>query len=107
MSDLEQSKYQVRARNVAIYIQRLSLTLTHLTQHVEWRISIYARNVNEWDKLARWVVNNKLFSHVRHSAFLPSQDRLRHPITDLTTPAANRTSAVRPSWASRYWPRAS
>ena len=36
-----------------------------LTQHVEWRISIFARNVNEWDKLAKWVVNNKLFSHVR------------------------------------------
>jgi hypothetical protein len=86
MSDLEQSKYQVRARNVVIYSQRLSLTLTHPTQHVEWRISIYARNVNEWDKLAKWVVNNKLFSHVRHSASLPSQDRLRHPITDLRPP---------------------
>ncbi|CED82234.1 amp deaminase [Phaffia rhodozyma] len=41
MSDLEQSKYQ----------------------NVEWRISIYARNVNEWDKLAKWVVKNKLLSH--------------------------------------------
>lgn len=41
MSDLEQSKYQ----------------------NCEWRISIYGRNVNEWDKLAKWVINNKLVSH--------------------------------------------
>ena len=30
---------------------------------VEWRISIYGRNLDEWDKLAAWVVDNKLFSH--------------------------------------------
>ncbi|KAI8903569.1 hypothetical protein EDD86DRAFT_195754 [Gorgonomyces haynaldii] len=41
MSDLEQSKYQM----------------------AEWRISIYGRSKQEWDKLAKWVVNNKLFSH--------------------------------------------
>ncbi|WWD17887.1 AMP deaminase [Kwoniella shandongensis] len=41
ITDLEQSKYQ----------------------HSEWRLSIYARNPNEWDKLAKWVVNNKLISH--------------------------------------------
>ncbi|KAK8865925.1 AMP deaminase [Kwoniella newhampshirensis] len=41
IADLEQSKYQ----------------------HSEWRLSIYARNINEWDKLAKWVVNNKLISH--------------------------------------------
>lgn len=41
ISDLEQSKYQ----------------------NSEWRLSIYGRNVNEWDKLAKWVVNNKLVSH--------------------------------------------
>ncbi|KAF8885708.1 hypothetical protein CPB84DRAFT_1816803 [Gymnopilus junonius] len=41
MTDLEQSKYQ----------------------NVEWRISIYGRNPNEWDKLAKWIVNNKLYSH--------------------------------------------
>ncbi|KAI5119039.1 hypothetical protein M0805_005905 [Coniferiporia weirii] len=41
MTDLEQSKYQ----------------------NCEWRISIYGRNVNEWDKLAKWVINNKLYSH--------------------------------------------
>ncbi|KAF9551283.1 AMP deaminase [Mortierella hygrophila] len=39
-SDLEQSKYQM----------------------AEYRISIYGRAENEWDKLADWVVNNKLFS---------------------------------------------
>jgi len=33
------------------------------SQNVEWRLSIYGRNVNEWDKLAKWVVNHKLFSH--------------------------------------------
>ncbi|PLB36719.1 AMP deaminase [Aspergillus candidus] len=40
MSDLESSKYQM----------------------VEWRISIYGRSIEEWDKLAAWVVDNKLFS---------------------------------------------
>ena len=30
---------------------------------VEWRISIYGRSVDEWDKLAAWVVDNRLFSH--------------------------------------------
>ncbi|KDQ11454.1 hypothetical protein BOTBODRAFT_455558 [Botryobasidium botryosum FD-172 SS1] len=40
MKDLEQSKYQ----------------------NCEWRISIYGRSVDEWDKLAKWVVNNELFS---------------------------------------------
>lgn len=40
-SDLEASKYQM----------------------AEYRISIYGRNKNEWDKLADWVVNNNLFSH--------------------------------------------
>lgn len=28
----------------------------------EWRISIYGRSLDEWDKLAAWVVDNKLFS---------------------------------------------
>ncbi|KAF9465293.1 hypothetical protein BDZ94DRAFT_1254187 [Collybia nuda] len=41
MTDLEQSKYQ----------------------SAEWRISIYGRSIGEWDKLAKWIVNNKLFSH--------------------------------------------
>lgn len=40
MEDLEQSKYQM----------------------VEYRISIYGRSEDEWDKLAAWVVDNKLFS---------------------------------------------
>ncbi|KAF2278190.1 AMP deaminase [Westerdykella ornata] len=40
ISDLESSKYQM----------------------VEWRISIYGRELAEWDKLAAWVVDNKLFS---------------------------------------------
>lgn len=30
---------------------------------VEWRISIYGKSIDEWDKLAAWVVDNKLFSH--------------------------------------------
>ncbi|KAF9485750.1 AMP deaminase [Pholiota conissans] len=41
MTDLEQSKYQ----------------------NVEWRISIYGRNADEWDKLAKWIINSKLYSH--------------------------------------------
>ncbi|KAL7269463.1 AMP deaminase [Rhizina undulata] len=40
-SDLEASKYQM----------------------AEYRISIYGRSEDEWDKLAEWVVDNKLFSH--------------------------------------------
>ncbi|KAL5347568.1 AMP deaminase [Pseudogymnoascus australis] len=40
ITDLESSKYQM----------------------VEWRISIYGRDPDEWDKLAAWVVDNKLFS---------------------------------------------
>ncbi|KAL4811703.1 hypothetical protein BDW67DRAFT_179371 [Aspergillus spinulosporus] len=40
ISDLESSKYQM----------------------VEWRISIYGRSLQEWDKLAAWVVDNKIFS---------------------------------------------
>ncbi|MCJ1287966.1 AMP deaminase [Xylographa opegraphella] len=41
ISDLEGSKYQM----------------------VEWRISVYGRDIHEWDRLAAWVVDNKLFSH--------------------------------------------
>ncbi|KAI8641679.1 hypothetical protein BD408DRAFT_388476 [Parasitella parasitica] len=40
VSDLESSKYQM----------------------CEYRVSVYGRSINEWDKLAKWVVNNKLFS---------------------------------------------
>lgn len=31
-------------------------------QMAEYRISIYGRSRGEWDKLAKWVVHNKLFS---------------------------------------------
>ncbi|KAI8446006.1 hypothetical protein BY996DRAFT_4596589 [Phakopsora pachyrhizi] len=41
MTDLELSKYQ----------------------HVEYRLSIYGRHLDEWDKLAKWIVRNKLFSN--------------------------------------------
>lgn len=41
IEDLEQSKYQM----------------------MEYRISIYGRDESEWDKLAGWVVDNKLFSN--------------------------------------------
>ncbi|KAI9501431.1 hypothetical protein BX070DRAFT_194672 [Coemansia spiralis] len=40
ISDLEQSKYQM----------------------AEYRVSIYGRSRDEWDKLAAWVVDNKIFS---------------------------------------------
>ena len=33
-------------------------------QFVEWRVSIYGRSLDEWDKLASWVIDNKLVSHV-------------------------------------------
>ncbi|TFY76081.1 hypothetical protein EWM64_g7931 [Hericium alpestre] len=41
ITDLEQSKYQ----------------------NCEWRVSIYGRKPDEWDKLAKWIVHQKLFSH--------------------------------------------
>ncbi|KAL8860103.1 MAG: hypothetical protein Q9178_003367 [Gyalolechia marmorata] len=41
ISDLEASKYQM----------------------VEWRVSIYGRTIDEWDKLASWVIDNRLVSH--------------------------------------------
>lgn len=41
ISDLENSKYQ----------------------NCEYRISIYGRAIDEWDKLASWVVDNKVISH--------------------------------------------
>ncbi|XP_041373098.1 AMP deaminase 2-like isoform X2 [Gigantopelta aegis] len=40
MSDLEESKYQ----------------------NAEYRLSIYGRNINEWDKLAKWAVTHKVYS---------------------------------------------
>jgi AMP deaminase len=41
MADVEQSKYQL----------------------CEWRLSIYGRSLDEWDKLARWIINHKVFGH--------------------------------------------
>ncbi|CCK68781.1 AMP deaminase KNAG_0B03390 [Huiozyma naganishii CBS 8797] len=32
-------------------------------QNCEYRISIYGRSLDEWDKLAAWVIDNKLISH--------------------------------------------
>ncbi|CCH61340.1 hypothetical protein TBLA_0E02840 [Henningerozyma blattae CBS 6284] len=32
-------------------------------QNCEYRISIYGRSMDEWDKLASWIVDNKLISH--------------------------------------------
>ena len=32
-------------------------------QFVEWRVSVYGRSLYEWDKLASWVIDNKLISH--------------------------------------------
>ncbi len=31
-------------------------------QMAEYRVSIYGRKASEWDELAKWVVNNDLFS---------------------------------------------
>ncbi|SMN17837.1 similar to Saccharomyces cerevisiae YML035C AMD1 AMP deaminase, tetrameric enzyme that catalyzes the deamination of AMP to form IMP and ammonia [Maudiozyma saulgeensis] len=41
MFDLENSKYQ----------------------NCEYRISVYGRSIDEWDKLASWVIDNKVISH--------------------------------------------
>jgi len=59
MTDLEQSKYQVR-NELPKQTQR---NRSHRPQNCEWRISIYGRNEDEWDKLAKWIVNHKLYSH--------------------------------------------
>lgn len=41
-------------------------------QHAEYRVSIYGRDIGEWDKLAAWVVDNNLFSvHVRWMIQIP------------------------------------
>ena len=40
MSDLEESKYQ----------------------NAEYRLSIYGRSRDEWDKLAKWAVTHKVYS---------------------------------------------
>lgn len=32
-------------------------------ENCEWRLSIYGRSIDEWDKLAKWIINNKLYSH--------------------------------------------
>ncbi|CAB4256325.1 similar to Saccharomyces cerevisiae YML035C AMD1 AMP deaminase, tetrameric enzyme that catalyzes the deamination of AMP to form IMP and ammonia [Maudiozyma barnettii] len=41
MFDLENSKYQ----------------------NCEYRISVYGRSIDEWDKLASWIIDNKVISH--------------------------------------------
>ncbi|KAJ3211485.1 AMP deaminase [Dinochytrium kinnereticum] len=67
-SDLEASKYQM----------------------AEYRISIYGRSKAEWDKLARWVINNSLFSHnVRWLIQVPrlynvyKEQKLAHSFEDI------------------------
>ena len=32
-------------------------------QNCEWRVSVYGRKADEWDQLAKWIINNKLYSH--------------------------------------------
>jgi AMP deaminase len=39
------------------------MVFTYCAKNCEWRLSIYGRSPGEWDKLAKWIVNNKLFSH--------------------------------------------
>ncbi|KAG1836358.1 AMP deaminase [Suillus subalutaceus] len=39
------------------------ITRGMLRDNCEWRVSIYGRSVDEWDKLAKWIINNDLFSH--------------------------------------------
>ena len=61
MTDLEQSKYQVMIPTAFCHESRFKFR--QLPQNCEWRISIYGRSLGEWDKLAKWIVTNKLFSH--------------------------------------------
>lgn len=44
-------------------------------QHVEWRVSIYGRDPREWESLASWMIDNKLFStRVRWLIQVPRSD---------------------------------
>ncbi|SCV71163.1 BQ2448_2751 [Microbotryum intermedium] len=53
----------VEGRYLAEITQEIINDLQHSKyQMAEYRISIYGRDVNEWDKLAKWVVKNELFS---------------------------------------------
>ena len=50
MEDLEESKYQ----------------------NAEFRLSIYGRSMDEWDKLAKWAVTHRMFSdNVRWMVQMP------------------------------------
>ena len=60
MTDLEQSKYQVSA---IICHPKMVLNLLCCPKNCEWRLSIYGTSLDEWDKLAKWIINNKLYSH--------------------------------------------
>ena len=57
MNDLSQSKYQM----------------------AEWRISIYGRSLDEWDKLAKWVVN---VGHRAAGTARATSCRLSYPFAD-------------------------
>jgi AMP deaminase len=50
-SDLEASKYQMAEYRISIYGR-------YVTQIIK-----LIRSMDEWDKLASWIVDNKLFSH--------------------------------------------
>ncbi len=53
----------VQGRYLAEITKEITNDLEHSKyQFCEYRISIYGRQTNEWDKLAKWIVNNKLFS---------------------------------------------
>ncbi|CDI80962.1 adenosine monophosphate deaminase, putative [Eimeria praecox] len=45
-------------------------------QHAEWRVSIYGRSYEEWERLASWVVDNKL--HSRRVRWIIQVPRLYH-----------------------------
>lgn len=57
IADLEQSKYQHSEWRLSIYGRRVAGRLVSAAS------AHFYRNVNEWDKLAKWVINNKLLSH--------------------------------------------
>jgi AMP deaminase len=61
MTDLEQSKYQASIMMAPFRLQWFKLII--LFKNCEWRISIYGRSAGEWDKLAKWIVANKQYSH--------------------------------------------
>ncbi len=62
-----QSNHFTLSHFKGVYLAELTKELfkdleTSKYQYAEYRLSIYGRKITEWDTLASWIVDNKLFS---------------------------------------------